>query len=251
VIAGGLGYIVRPDDRTLVATFGGGIVGVLPAPAFELLVFNDSGRAFQALGVEGWRWKTRRISWDGFKGIEIAEKTVYGLAWNEVLKYWQPFRLDIATGAVWGGAYYERSQQRIARVREMAIRGVALHPAIRRIAEAVIGLLAITLVALTLFLIVDGVRTRELTWSRVRDAWGAAYAVLFVTGVVLVLGVRLVFPSLAPGRRLLTRSGIVAFFGIYLATGVVVFLTTGAFPIPLALVFGGAIGGIAIKWWFS
>lgn len=251
VIAGGLGYIVRPDDRTLVATFGGGVMGVWPAPAFNFLVFNDSGVAFSALGSEGWCWKTRRISWDGFEGIEIAEKTIYGRAWNAVLKYWQPFSIEIATGIVRGGAYYEAGQQRIARARELTLSGGAPHPLARRIAEAVTGLFAIALVLLTVYLIVDGARTGELTWALARDNWGLTYALLFLTGVVLVLGVRLVFPSLAPRGRLLTRSGMIAFFGLYLAMSLVVFFNTGAVPIFAVILVAAAIGGIAIRKWFS
>ena len=87
--------------------------------------------------------------------------------------------------------------------------------------------------------------------ARVRDNWGLAYAILFLTGVVLVLGVRLVFPSLAPRRRLLTRSAIIAFFGLYLATSLVVFVDTGAVPIFPVVVVAVAIGGITIRKWFS
>lgn len=226
-------------------------MGVWPAPALNLLVFDDSGVAFRALGLGGWWWKTHRLSWDGFKGIEIAEKTIYGLAWNAPLQYWQPFRIEMATGEVRGGAYSEPGQQRIARAREMTIRGVSLHPLARRIAEAGIGLLALALGLLTIYITVDSARKGELTWDRARDNWGLVYAGLFLTTVVLVLGVRLVFPSLGPERRLLTRSGIFAFFALYLATGLIVFFTAGVFPIQLGLVFGVAIGGIAINKWFS
>ena len=148
--------------------------------------------------------------------------------------------------------HFEADQQRIAVARELTFRGGApLDPLVRRIAEGVIGLFAIALVLLTIYLIVDGARTGELTWSTVRDNWGLAYAALFLTGVVLVLGVRLVFPSLAPRGRLLTRSGIIAFFGLYLATFLVVFFNTGAVPIFPVAVVAAAIGGIAIRKWFS
>ena len=251
VIAGGLGYVVRPGDRTLIETFGGSVRGVWPAPAFNLLIFNDSGVAFRALGSEGWAWKTPRISWEGFEGIEIAEKTMYGRAWNAVGQCWQPFRIEIATGDVRGGAYSEVVQQKIARATEMNLRGVSLHPLARRIAEAMIGLLAVGLSLLAVYLAVDSARTGELTWALVRDNWGIAYALLFVTVVVLVLGVRLIFPSLAPNRRLLTRRGLIAFFGIYLAMGLVVFFDTGVVPVGLLIVVGSAIAGVAIRKWFS
>jgi hypothetical protein len=251
VIAGGIGYIARPSDRTLVETFGGGVMGVWPAPSFNFLIFNDSDVAFRALGAEGWCWTTRRISWGGFKGIEVAEKTISGLAWNAVLKYWQPFRIEIATGHARGGAYWEGGQQLIARARESAVRGISLHPLARRIAESVIGFFAIALGLLTVYLTVESARTGELTWAKVRDNWGLAYAGLFVTTLVMLLGVRLVFPSLAPRQRLLGRSGILAFFGIYLVLGLVVYVDTGVVPVFPLLLLGCAIGGVAITRWFS
>jgi hypothetical protein len=252
VIAGGLGYVVRPDDRMLVATFGGGIVGVWPVPKFNFLVFNDSDVAFVAMGSEGWRWRTRRISWAGFEAIEIAEKTIYGRAWNAVVKCWQPFSIEIGTGIVRGGAYFEAGQQRIALAREQTFRGGApLHPFLRRLAEVGVGLLAIALVFLSVYLTVDSARTGELTWAKVRDYWGLAYALLFLTGVVFVLGMRLIFIALAPGGRLLTRSGIVAFFGLYLAMALVVFFNTGVLPITAVLIVACVIGGIATRKWFS
>jgi hypothetical protein len=252
VVAGGAGYIVRPDERKLVATFAGGVMGIWPVAALNLLVFNDSGVAFAALGSEGWRWMTRRVSWDGFEGIEVAEKTIYGRGWNAVSQCWQPFSIEIATGIVRGGGYSEAAQQRIARSRELTLRGSAPLPLIaKRIAELAIGLFAIVLVLLTVYLIVDGVRIGELTWAKTRDNWGLAYPVLFLTAVVLVVGVRLVFPSLAPQGRLLTRTGIIACVGVYLAVALVMFLKTGLLPTFLVVVVAVALGRTAISKWFS
>ena len=252
IIAGGVGYLVRPEEHKLIATFGGGVLGLWSIPGFNFLVFNDSGVAFSALGSEGWCWKTRRISWDGFEAIEIAEKTIYGRAWNAVMRSWEPFRIEIATGLVQGGAYNEAGQQRIARGRELILGGGApLHPLVKRIIEGAIGIFAIALGLLSIYLIVDSARTGELTWVRIRDYWGLAYFVLALIGVVIVLGVRLVFPSLAPGQRLLSRSAIIAFFAVYLTTGLFVFFNTGVVPVGLVMFIVGAIGGIATYKWFS
>jgi hypothetical protein len=134
----------------------------------------------------------------------------------------------------------------------LTLTGVApLHSFAKRIAEGIIGLTAIALVILTIYLIVDGARRGELTWAKVGENWGSAYAVLFVTGVVLVLGLRLIFPSLAPGGRLLTRSGMIAFFGIYLAMALIVVFNTGVVPILPVLLVAIAIGALAIRQWFS
>jgi hypothetical protein len=251
IIAGGVGYILRPGDRQLIATFGGGISGAWPVPALSLLLFNDSGLAFRALGPEGPRWGTPRISWDGFEGIEIAEKTIYGRAWNAPLQCWQPFTIEIATGIVRGAAYSESSQQRIALGRELALQGTRLHPVAKRIIESAIGLLAISLAVLTVYLAVDSARTGDLTWAKIWSNWGIAYAAVFITVVVLILGVRLVFPSLAPEGRLLSRSGINAFIGIYLAMLAIVYFTTGVVPLVVIAIAIGWLGPGAIRKWFS
>jgi len=106
-------------------------------------------------------------------------------------------------------------------------------------------------VLLTVYLTVDSVRTGELTWPKVRDSWGLAYAGLFLTAVVLVLGGRLIFPKLAPQGRLLTRSGIIVFFVFWLGNMVTVIYRTGRIPPVAIVVIVAAIGGIAIRKWFS
>jgi hypothetical protein len=251
VIAGGLGYIVRPHDRSLAVTFGGGVMGVWPASSANLLIFNDSGIAFRALGPDGWRWGTRRVSWDGIEGIEIAEKTIYGRGWNAVLQQWQPFSIEMATGALRGGAYVESNQQRIAIGRELTLRGGApMSPLTKRVIESALGILALAIGFLTIYLVIESARTGELTWSKALDNWGVTYAGVFITAVVLVLGLRLIFPSLAPGRQLLTRSGIIAFFAVYFSLALIVFVRNGVIPTAAVVMVGAAVGGFAVRWWF-
>jgi hypothetical protein len=106
-------------------------------------------------------------------------------------------------------------------------------------------------VFLTVYLTVDSVRSGELTWPKLRDNWGLAYAGLFLTAVVLILGARLIFPRLAPQGRLLTRSGIIVFFVLWLGNMVTVIYRTGSIPPIAIVVVVAAIGGIAIRKWFS
>jgi len=252
VVARGAGYVIRPADRTLITTFGNGIRGVWPIPKFNLLLIDDAGVSLAALSADGWLWKTPQISSGGFEGIEIAEKTIYGRGWNAVQQRWHPFSIDIASGSGRGGVPFESTLQRAAIAREMTLRGGApLHPLVKRTAEVVLGLFAVALVILTIYLAIDSVRTGELTYSAVRDNWGLAYAGLFLTAVVAVLGVRLVFPSLAPRGRLLSKSGLFAFFGLYLASLFIVYLDTGVIPLFVLAGVGFAVGKIAINKWFS
>jgi len=252
VIAGGLCYVVSPNDGALLSVFGGEIKGVWQMPKLNLLIFNGGDVAFAALGVEGWTWRTRRISWNGFEGIEIAEKTIYGRGWNAVARCWQPFSIEAATGVVHGGAYDEAQQQRIALAREMSLRVRPPLPRfVTRLAEIALGALAISLVLLSIYLIVDSVHRGELTWAKVRANWALTYLGLAITSVTLLFGIRLLVPSLAPRRRLISRKGIIAFFGIYVAMMLIMYFNAGVLPVAFLTGIALGIGRIATNKWFS
>jgi hypothetical protein len=108
VVAGGKGYVVDPITRRLEdAPFGGSINGLWAACEGELLIFNDSGIRFSALDRTGWRWHTRRISWDGFDSLALTPHQLSGRAWNAIDQRWLEFSIDLAEGTVHGGAYVE------------------------------------------------------------------------------------------------------------------------------------------------
>jgi hypothetical protein len=50
-------------------------------------------------------WETPRLSWDGFRNVEVGQGTMAGEAWCAVRGRWLPFSVDVATGRVTGGAY--------------------------------------------------------------------------------------------------------------------------------------------------
>ena len=105
VVAGGQGYLIRPDTRSLASTFGGEIEGVIQYEPRGALVFNHEGLHFESLGPDGVQWKSRRISWDGFDDIVIRGSVLSGQAWDALHDTWRPFRLDLDTGEVMGGAF--------------------------------------------------------------------------------------------------------------------------------------------------
>ena len=73
----------------------------------EGLIFSLEGVAFLRLGPQGILWRTRRISWDGFRHIELSEHALTGDAWSAIDDSWVPFSADLHTGVVTGGAYPE------------------------------------------------------------------------------------------------------------------------------------------------
>ena len=106
VIAGGEGYVVDPVTAELKEAFGGSIQGLWMSDS-RLVIIDDAGIRFSALAEHGWRWHTRRLSWDGFENVTIDDQRILGQAWNAIEQRWQPFSIDLANGAVDGGAYVE------------------------------------------------------------------------------------------------------------------------------------------------
>lgn len=107
VIAGGQGYLIEPDTRSVAATFGGAIEEVIRHEPRRALVFNHQGLHFDSLGPDGIQWTSKRISWDGFRDIAVSGSVLTGQASDAVHDTWRAFRLDLETGEVVGGAYPE------------------------------------------------------------------------------------------------------------------------------------------------
>lgn len=68
------------------------------------LLIEDQGLAFVRLGGSGVVWHTKRISWDGFKNLQLDTKQIAGEAWS-LGDSWLPFSVDLETGRVDGGSY--------------------------------------------------------------------------------------------------------------------------------------------------
>lgn len=106
VIAGGQGYVVDAKQRGVTEMFGAAIVDVIRHPARDWLIFNDQEIRFSALGPDGWVWKSRRVSWDGFRDLHVEAEHVIGEAWSPG-DSWEPFKVNLNTGEVAGGSYPE------------------------------------------------------------------------------------------------------------------------------------------------
>jgi len=105
VIAGGQAYVIDPEERRLLAFFGGAIDVALVVPPGNLLVIGCNGIWLEAWDNSGLRWRSRRISWDGMRDIRIENDKVKGKAWSPIDHVEYPFEVNLTTGAVEGGSY--------------------------------------------------------------------------------------------------------------------------------------------------
>jgi hypothetical protein len=106
VIAGGQGYIVSPVDRKCLETFGSQIEYVKSAPRQHLVLFV-SLTGVAAIGIDGLTWRSRRISWDGFRNLSVTETQLVGEAYSPLDDVWHDFEVDLSNGNVTGGSFIE------------------------------------------------------------------------------------------------------------------------------------------------
>jgi hypothetical protein len=106
VVAGGQGYIIEPEHRSLLTTTGGQIESALAIPAAVLLILSNV-TYLEAWGPSAMRWRTRRISWDGIWDLKVNQDRLKGMAWNAIEDCEAPFSVDLETGEVDGGGYTE------------------------------------------------------------------------------------------------------------------------------------------------
>jgi len=98
VVSGGHGYVIEPSTRRLVSEIGAAIIGVSELPDPPSLLVNHQGIMFERLGPQGRLWRTRRLSWDGLKDVQLGAETISGLGWVAPTGTWEPFEVDVRTG---------------------------------------------------------------------------------------------------------------------------------------------------------
>jgi len=104
VIARGDVWVVDPDAETAECVLPG-VDAFWPVHAQDGLVLSRQGLALARLGPAGILWHTRRLSWAGFDRVTLSGGVLSGLAWDAVDDRWQPFAVDLATGASNGGSF--------------------------------------------------------------------------------------------------------------------------------------------------
>lgn len=107
VISRGEAYILDPCNRQAVEEIGGCYDDAITIG--ELLVLS-TGTDLRAIGREGVRWRTKRISWDGIRNLRLDSNggVIEGEAWSPFGDDWTPFEVDLHSGAVKGGSYLEQ-----------------------------------------------------------------------------------------------------------------------------------------------
>jgi hypothetical protein len=104
VVAQGEVCIVDPERRAVLDRLTWDTVQVISVPSLKSLIFQRL-TDFIAVGPDDSGWLSPRISWDGFRNIEVHETDLLGEAYSPVSDAWVPFRLDLLTGHCTDGIY--------------------------------------------------------------------------------------------------------------------------------------------------
>lgn len=104
VVAGGYAYVVKSNDPTKWFRIEQRPVVALRAdPKSGLLLFAGF-TTVSALGCEGLRWTTGRLSWEGVTIVQIADGRLRGRGWDAMSDKEVDFEVDLLTGKHTGGA---------------------------------------------------------------------------------------------------------------------------------------------------
>lgn len=109
VLAGGQGYRVNMVTGALLGEFGGDIETATDVPSLGCVLFFSPTDVELHRRSGGAAWRSRRISWDGFRNLSLQGGELKGEAWM-FDDTWHPFTVALATGVVEGGSYYEARQ---------------------------------------------------------------------------------------------------------------------------------------------
>lgn len=112
VVSRGQGYVIDPADRKLILTFGGTIDAALQDEDLKLLVLSEGVWITVVRSTDDIS-QTRRISWDGIRSLRIDGKLLVGEGFDVIDKLWKPFRVNLLTLVVEGGAYDEKMFKRV------------------------------------------------------------------------------------------------------------------------------------------
>ena len=103
VVSRGEGYFVStiaPGSWERVALTP--IIEVHPIQAQEIIVFAEFTRLV-AYGRTGLKWKTKRLTWDSLKIIEVTDTFIKGEFWDIHREVTENFTVDLTTGVHEGG----------------------------------------------------------------------------------------------------------------------------------------------------
>ena len=107
VFAKGKCYLMNPQKKEVVKDFGFAYHEILNDEKGRLITYDDTDIA--VVEPTGEIWRSRRISWDGFKDVKIENDTIIGVSYDptDSINEWKPFSVNLNTKEVMGGSYYE------------------------------------------------------------------------------------------------------------------------------------------------
>ncbi len=105
LIAGGQAYAVNERSGALLGAYASDIEFVERSASATVTGDNLGFTSY----LDGrLLWRTRRISWDGFRNLRIEGGSICGEAWC-FDDTWHSFSVDLVTGQASGGSYIEPS----------------------------------------------------------------------------------------------------------------------------------------------
>ncbi|MDE5465600.1 hypothetical protein [Bradyrhizobium sp. CSS354] len=104
VVAYGDTCIIDPEHRAVRDHIASDTKRAIAVPALGLIVFQGLVD-FSAVRSDDLRWISPRISWDGFRNINVKESKLAGEAWSPIGDSWVSFSLDLLTGHCTDGIY--------------------------------------------------------------------------------------------------------------------------------------------------
>ena len=112
VFAGGLGYIINPNDEKPIGYFGLTINHVFQSENGNLICVDDIGIQIVENSNQD-IWTSERISWDGFKELKHENGIISGKSYDPMnsKKEWSDFSLNIGTKEINGGSFRKMLKQ--------------------------------------------------------------------------------------------------------------------------------------------
>lgn len=104
VISGGQAYVIDPESRRLLETFGGRIATVIELPASDSMLSQNrilfqSEQCFLAYGPSGLLWH-QEILWNGTRLLRVDGENLTGEFHCPAQSSWIPFKLNVTTGEI-------------------------------------------------------------------------------------------------------------------------------------------------------
>ena len=110
VVSGGEASVIDLENRSVRDSLGWSIEEVISVPSLGSVILRGFTH-FTAVRADNSGWRSPRISWDGFRNVDVRDTELFGEAYTPVQNAWVPFKLDLLTGHCGDGIY----EQEIAR----------------------------------------------------------------------------------------------------------------------------------------